>query len=88
MATNHNVFLKTYYATKSAKAKAQLLKNYMLSLDSEALDIFILGNMDELANNIAAQKGKITENEKQKALEILETSEELLLPKVKRKKAV
>jgi hypothetical protein len=87
MATNHEAFLKTYYAAKSAKMKAQLLKNYMLTLDSEALDTFILGNLDEMSDNIAQQKNTMSDKERQKAIEILEATEELLLSKIKQKKA-
>ena len=67
MDNNHTAFIATYQATRTQKAKKQLLKTYMLSLSSKELDSFIFGTFDKLEKLIKSEmdKNSLSEIEKQ-----------------------
>ena len=90
MDNNHTAFIATYQATRTQKAKKQLLKTYMLSLSSEALDSFIFGTFDTLEQHIKADMDKnlLTDSDKQLIINDLDAMSNALVIKPQGLKAV
>ncbi len=90
MDNNHTAFIATYQATRTQKAKKQLLKTYMLSLSSEELDSFIFGTFDTLEQHIKADMDKnlLTDSDKQLIINDLDIMSSKLVVKPQGLKAV
>jgi hypothetical protein len=89
MDNNHSAFIATYQATRSQKAKKQMLKTYMLSLSSEDLDSFIFGTLDTLEQHIKADmdKNSLSDLDKNIIINDLDAMSNALVTKSRRLKA-
>ncbi len=83
MDNNHTAFIATYQATRTQKAKKQLLKTYMLSLSSEELDSLIFGTFDTLEQHVKADidKNLLSDSDKQLIINNLDTMSSALVAK-------